>query len=77
MSKHATQIRVIRREDEDFEHLFKRFKKAYQESGILAETRRKEFYVGTSEKRRLKHEEALREKRKEERKNAYYADRNQ
>ena len=77
MGKHATQIKVTRREGEDFEHMFKRFKKAYQESGILAEARKKEFYVGKSEKRRLKHEEALKVKRKEERQNAFYTDRNQ
>ena len=77
MGKHATQIKILRKEGEDFEHMLKRFKKAYQESGILAETRKKEFYVSKSEKRRLKHEEALKARRKEERQNAFYADRNQ
>ena len=75
MSKHATQIKIVRREDEDFEHFFKRFKKAYQESGVMADARRKEFYIGPSEKRRLKHEEAVKERKREARKNAYYSDR--
>jgi len=73
LSKNATRIKVVRRDGEDIEHLLRRFKKEYQESGIMADAKKKEYYVGPSEKRRLKHEEAVKARKREERLNAIYS----
>ena len=70
----ATQIKVVLRDGENFEQMMRRFKKAYQESGVLAEVRKHEFYQSKSEKRRIKHENALKERNKEERKGGYVSE---
>ena len=67
----AVQIKVVRRDDEDFEHMMRRFKKAYQESGVLADCRRHEFYQSKSVRRRLKKEEAKKNRILEMRRNAF------
>lgn len=69
----ATNIKIIRRVDregnlEPFEFMMKRFRKAYQESGILADIRKHEFALGPSEKRREKRKQAERTRLKEQRK---------
>lgn len=69
----ATNVKVVRRVDRDgnpepFELMFKRFRKAYQESGVLADVRKHEFALGPSEKRRIKSKEAERTRLREQRK---------
>lgn len=65
-------VKVVARENEPFEILFRRFKKSYQESGILQDVRRKEFYMSPSEKRREKSKQAQRRREREERKLGKY-----
>lgn len=69
----ATNVKVVRKvnqygEYEPFEIMFKRFRKAYQESGVLADIRKHEFAMGPSEKRRVKSKEAERTRLREQRK---------
>lgn len=69
----ATNVKVIRKVDkegnlEPFEFMMRRFKKAYQESGVLADVRKHEFALGPSEKRREKSKQAERNRLKEQRK---------
>lgn len=59
---------VYARTDETFESLYKRFKKQVQNSGVLQDLRKREYYVPKSEKRRKKHEQALKRVRKTEKK---------
>lgn len=69
----AVQVKVVRREGEDFEHMLKRFKKAYQEQGILADIRKNEFYRSPSLKKREKRENAEKRRRKEARKHGNFS----
>ena len=67
----ATNVKIIRRVDregnlEPFELMMKRFKKAYQESGVLQDLKNHEFAMGPSEKRRIKRENAEKRRRREE-----------
>lgn len=69
----ATNVKVVRKVDkegnlEPFEFMMRRFKKAYQESGVLADVRKHEFALGPSEKRREKSKQAERNRLKEQRK---------
>ena len=69
----AVNLSIKRRIDKDgnfepFELMMKRFRKSYQESGILADVRKKEFAMGPSEKRREKRKQAERLRLKEQRK---------
>lgn len=59
---------VIARKDETVDSLYKRFKKKFQNEGILQDLRKGEYYIPKSEKKRLKHEQALKRLRKAERK---------
>ena len=45
---------VVAGNNESFESLLKRFNKRVQQNGILAETRRREYYEKPSLKRKLK-----------------------
>lgn len=63
--------KVVARKDESFESLYKRFKKKFQSEGILQDLRKKEYYIPKSEKRRLKHEQALKRLKKAERKKKF------
>ena len=73
----ATIVKVVQRTDkygnrEDFDRLLKRFKKSYQESGILSELRKREYAKSPSQKRKEKSKLAEARRRKEERKAARY-----
>lgn len=59
---------VYARTDETFDSLYKRFKKQVQNSGVLQDLRKGEYYVPKSEKRRIKHEQALKRARETEKK---------
>ena len=52
------------RENEPFEYALRRFKRSCEKAGILAETRRREYYEKPSEKKRRKQAEAKRKMRK-------------
>ena len=45
---------VVRREGEDFEGLYRRFKRGMENAGVLAEYRRRQRFVPEHERRRLK-----------------------
>ena len=67
----ATNIKVVRRVDkegnlEPFEFMMRRFKKYYQESGILASLRKHEFAMSKSQKRNEKRKRAEKARRIEE-----------
>lgn len=47
-------MEVIRRKEESAEALINRFSRKVQESGILSEMRRKDFYEKPSDKKRRK-----------------------
>lgn len=54
---------VIAKKDETFDSLYKRFKKKVANDGILIDLKKTEYYVPKSEKKRLKHEMALKRQR--------------
>ena len=56
--------RDIRATDQDVEAAMKIFKRRVNREGVLQECRKREYYVKPGVKRRLKHENALKEKRK-------------
>ena len=67
----ATNLKIVRKVDkegnlEPFEFMMKRFKKAYQESGILAEVRKHEYAMSRSQKLAEKRKRAEEVRRKEE-----------
>ena len=73
----ATNVKVVRRVDkegnvEPFEFMLNRFKKAYQESGVLADVRKHEFAMSKSQKRAEKRKRAEKIRRLEAAKNAQY-----
>lgn len=51
--------KVIRKPNETTESMISRFKKQVNKEGTLKELRKHEYYVAPSEKRRRKHEEAV------------------
>ncbi len=59
---------VYKRENETIEQLIKRFKKAVKNDGILEEYKKREFYVAPALKKKLKHEAALKNARKYQKK---------
>lgn len=61
-------ITVVARKDETVDSLYKRFKKKVQNEGIIQDLRKNEYYIPKSEKKRLKHEMALKRLRKAEKK---------
>lgn len=50
---------VVAYKDETVDSLYRRFKKKVQKDAILQDLRKTEYYVPKSEKRRIKHEEAM------------------
>lgn len=52
--------RVIRRENESFDGLYKRFKRKVSREGIIAACRNRRYFEKPSDKRRRKHNDALR-----------------
>ena len=45
---------IIVREDEEFDHALKRFKKECQKSGIISDIKKHEYYEKPSERRKRK-----------------------
>lgn len=73
----ATSVKVVRRVDkegnyETFDVMLKRFRKLYQESGLLQDMRKHEFAMSPSQKRKIKREQAEKRRRKEEAKEQKY-----
>ena len=73
----ATNVKVVRKIDkegnvEPFEFMLRRFKKAYQESGVLADVRKHEFAMSKSQKRAEKRKRAEKLRRIEEAKQMEY-----
>ena len=72
MAQHA-RVRVQLREnprgkdeqDKSFKYLFNLFKRQVNETGILSEYKRREFFESKGEKRRRKRKESEREKAKQ------------
>lgn len=69
----ATRVKIVRQVDkygnkEEFEHMMRRFKKAYQESGILADLRNHEYARSPMQKKREKQKIAEARRIKEARK---------
>lgn len=56
--------RVIKKQDETVDALLRRFKRQVQRDNILMEVRKREYYVRPGIKRRLKHENALKARKK-------------
>lgn len=56
--------RVVKKQDETVDALLRRFKRQVQRDNILMEVRKREYYVRPGIKRRLKHENALKARRK-------------
>ena len=52
------------RENEPFELALRRFKRTCEKAGVLAETRKREFYEKPSERRRKEKARAVRRERK-------------
>lgn len=61
-------VSVIAKKDEAIDSLYKRFKKKVQNEGIIQDLRKGEYYIPKSEKKRLKHEQAVKRLRKAEKK---------
>ena len=58
-------LSVYIREGEDFENMYRRFKKKYTKSGIQYELRDRMYHMTKGEKRRKKQEQARRRKYRE------------
>mgnify|MGYP003311998027 CR=1 FL=1 len=56
--------KVVAKPGESFESMNKRFKKQMIKDGTLLDLRKHEYYVSPSQKRRLKHEAALKKLQK-------------
>ena len=56
--------RVVKRQDETVDALLKRFKRQVQRDNILIEIRKREYYLKPGIRKRLKHENALKARRK-------------
>jgi len=54
------------RKNEDINRAIKRFKRKVEASGVMRDLKRKRFYRKPSEAKRIKHAEALKRKRKSE-----------
>lgn len=63
--------RVKLRPGESQDQLLKRFRKSVAKSGILSTVRRKRWYVGKSELRRIQKKKAIRRARRRQAKRAY------
>lgn len=57
---------VIRKKDESFESLMRRFKRRVQEDGTLQELRKREYYLSKAQKARKKKAQALARARKKQ-----------
>ena len=69
MGKGGEIMATIRvKDDEEFDHALKRFKKECQKSGIISEIKRHEYYEKPSEKRKKKMIAAQRKKKRKGRK---------
>ena len=53
-------VHIKKRTNENFERMLRRFSKAFEEAGILADYKDKEYYEKPTEKRRRKRKLALR-----------------
>lgn len=51
---------VTRKQDEDFQHLMRRFVRSVSKGGIVYECQRRKFYKKPGERRRSKHDAAVR-----------------
>ena len=60
--------KTVVRENESLDDALRRFKRQVSRTGTLAEARKREFYVKPGAARRIKHEEALREIRRKQKK---------
>lgn len=56
--------KVVLKEKEEFDELFKRFKRTVNKSGVLNDCKKHDYYVKPGLKKRLKKEEARHPKRK-------------
>lgn len=64
------------RQGESFDSMLKRFKKAVEQAGIIAEVRKREYYEKPSVKRRRKRAAAIKRIMKKQRKMELYNNRN-
>ncbi len=55
-------VKTVVREGESLDEALRRFKRSVNKSGVLLETRKREFYLKTSLKRKMKSELARRKK---------------
>ena len=55
---------------EPLEAMLRRFKKKVEKSGVIADIRKKEYYVAPAEAKRIKHKKAVQRLRKEQSKRA-------
>jgi|GEM_PF-523446 len=58
-------ICVIKRDDENYEDLLKRFRKKFSKSGIIKDLRDKSYYEKPSDKKRRKRAQSIRAREKE------------
>lgn len=61
-------MRVVARDGEAGEELLARFKRGMVRSGILKDLKKKRFFVGPGEQRRMKEKEAERKRKRRQRK---------
>ena len=57
--------KITIKQGESLDVALKRFKKKVQQEGIMQEMRKREYYLKPGIRRRLKHEEALKARRKQ------------
>ena len=57
-------VRVIRKDNENIEHLLKRYKKARAKAGVIESINRHKEFVSPTERRRRKHTTAIKRIRK-------------
>ena len=68
----SIEIRVnckdIKRHEQEVAFAIQELKKHIKKDGMMQELRRREFYIPPSRKRRLKHEESIKSRKREEKK---------
>lgn len=76
MCEVIVNCRDSRRHMDEVEQAIREFKRAVKKAGILSDLRKHEYYVAPAKKRRLKAEESLKQRRRDERKTKWQQTKN-
>lgn len=71
MEEIKVNCKDIRNHQREVENALSELKKQMKKDGLMQELRRREFYVPPSKKRRIKHEESIKSRKRDEKKNQW------